>query len=168
MKPRITTGTLKAIEALAKEAVAQQEPPQQSEELPPLGHPLHTLGERLTHWLDDDQWNNAEPLLLEAYSLCSKSAPQQSAEPVAEVVEAGIEHRPDGRQRMYKALAVLGDLPPVGTKLYAAPPAYDEAVRLLRKAHRAIVKQSRISDLMRDEDAELLNEIDAYLAKVKQ
>ena len=41
--------------------------------IPPKGHPLHTLGERLTHWLDDDQWNNAEPLLLEAYSLCSKT-----------------------------------------------------------------------------------------------
>lgn len=42
----------------------------------------------------------------------------------------------------------------------------DEAVRLLREARRTIVEQSGISDLMRDEDAELLNEIDAYLAKV--
>lgn len=39
----------------------------QEPELPPEGHPLRTLGKHLAALLDDDHWNNAEPMLLEAY-----------------------------------------------------------------------------------------------------
>lgn len=39
--------------------MATQEP-----ELPPNGHPLHKLGERLAHYLDDDKFNECEALLL--------------------------------------------------------------------------------------------------------
>lgn len=36
-------------------------------EMPPAGHPLHKLGERLAHYLDDDKFNECEALLLEGW-----------------------------------------------------------------------------------------------------
>lgn len=35
--------------------------------MPPAGHPLHKLGERLAHYLDDDKFNECEQLLLEGW-----------------------------------------------------------------------------------------------------
>lgn len=35
--------------------------------LPPVGHPLHELGKRLAHYLDDDRFNECERLLLEGW-----------------------------------------------------------------------------------------------------
>ena len=35
--------------------------------LPPVGHPLHELGKRLAHYLDDDKFNECERLLLEGW-----------------------------------------------------------------------------------------------------
>lgn len=50
-------------------------------ELPPEGSPLRTLGQRLTDLLDDDQWNNCEPLLL------AVAAQLRDAQAVLEMVE---------------------------------------------------------------------------------
>lgn len=36
-------------------------------DIPPDGHPLRELGKRLADLLDDDHWNNCEPLLLAAW-----------------------------------------------------------------------------------------------------
>ena len=36
-------------------------------QMPPAGHPLHKLGERLAHYLDDDKFNECERLLLEGW-----------------------------------------------------------------------------------------------------
>lgn len=36
-------------------------------DIPPDGHPLRELGKRLADLLDDDHWNNCEPMLLAAW-----------------------------------------------------------------------------------------------------
>jgi hypothetical protein len=74
---------------------------------------------------------------------------QQQAEPVAEVVIS------DGSPR-WSWLAPKARLPDGRNKLYAAPPADDEAVRLLKEARGRLPFT-----------AELAKQIDAYLAKGK-
>ena len=37
-------------------------------ELPPMGHPLQKLGDRLAELLDDDHWAECERLLLEGWA----------------------------------------------------------------------------------------------------
>jgi len=36
--------------------------------MPPAGHPLYKLGDRLAHYLDDDKFNECERLLLEGWN----------------------------------------------------------------------------------------------------
>lgn len=37
-------------------------------DIPPEGHPLRKLGERLADYLDEDYWNECERLLIEAWT----------------------------------------------------------------------------------------------------